>query len=342
MNRTWKSASSIVLGVGSVALAVLLVLLLLKLTKVDLRSTIHLLATVKPFWFSAVIALTGINSWLAAEKWRIANTAAGDGRPSMWASFALTAIGGGLGHVLPAQMATALARAAGARALGGGTMLSAGATTIFEQIFDFLVFLCFAFVSVSTLALGGRAGLWSALVLIVLPACWLAAGHGANRIAAGVTWLIRRVPSPIPLDRFAAGFAAVGQAEPRLVRLLFLISVVRFAILVALCSAMTTAVGLQVSPWQLAAAVPFAVIAMGLAVTPAGLGATEWAMAGALIAFGVATHTAVQWVVLSRVLSTVAAVILGAVGGLMATWLWHGRGQARKKVESGVRAGVRS
>jgi uncharacterized membrane protein YbhN (UPF0104 family) len=328
------------IAIGSLALATVLLFLLLKLTRVDLGSTIHLLAAVRPLWFGAVVALTAVISWLAAEKWRIANRAAGGPAPSMWSSFALTAVGGGLGHVLPAQMATAFARATGARVLGAGTMLRAGATTIFEQIFDFLVFLCFALVSALTLALHGGVQAWLEIAVPVIVPCWLAAGHATRLMAAGVAWLLRRLPRRLSGQRFAAGFLAVGEADPRLARRLFLISVLRFAVLVGVCASMTAAVGLRVTVWQVAAAIPFAVIAMGLAVTPAGLGVTEWAMAGALLAFGVEMRTAVQWVVLSRILSTLASLLVGALGVLMAAGLWHSRDQAPIAVATEARDGL--
>lgn len=322
--------TSLLFGLVSFALSLLVIFPLLGLAKVNLGRTLHLLASVSLLWFAALVGLTLVNAFLAAEKWRVANVIAGPGPPSLWVSFSLTAVGVGLGQVLPVPVATALARAVGARALGHGTMLRAGATTLFEQIFDVIVLGCIALVSFATLVLGGGPILWVALVLIVLFSCWLAAGRGTQSLAVAVKGILRRLPPRLRSARLGAALDALGCADRRLVRLLLLFSVLRFVTLVALSAVITAAVGLHISLWQLAAALPFAVIAVALAATPAGLGVNEWAMSAALFAFGTTMHTAVQWVVLSRILSTVASAAVGAIGGAIALCLWRIRAQRRR------------
>lgn len=311
---------------GAVALAVSLLLLvpLLGLAKVDLGATLRILGAAKPVWLAAVVVLTAVNVLLAAAKWRTANVFAGAAPPAWPTAFSLTAVGVGLGQALPVQVATATARALGARALGQGTMLRAGATSLLEQAFDVAIYGAVALVSVATLMLRGGEVLWLVLAALVLGGGWLLAGHAMRWSAGGGGWLLRRLGREKTAPRLRATLAALERPDDRFARRLVLLSAARFITLVALATALTLAVGLAVSPWQLAAALPFAVIAIALVATPAGLGVNEWAMSGALFAFGVTMHTAVQWVVLSRVLSTGASVLVGGVGALLAVLQWRG------------------
>ena len=69
---------------------------------------------------------------------------------------------------------------------------------------------------------------------------------------------------------------------------------------------------------QIAAALPFVVFAMALAVTPGGVGVNEWAFVAALVAFGVDFETATQCALVNRVLVGVAVLMVGALGAILA------------------------
>jgi uncharacterized membrane protein YbhN (UPF0104 family) len=330
--------SSVVAGFAFLALSLALVVPLVALAKVDLRLTLRLLGSIDRASFAAVVLMTALNTLLAAEKWRLANAITGGPRPPLFTSFALTAIGVGLGQVLPVQLATGLARVVGARVLGAGTMLRAGATTIYEQAFDVAVFGAVAVGSGATLALRGGASLWCLLVAVVLFLGWLAAGLGARSVGGIGLWVLRRGKASARAGRMTTALSALGEVDSRLARKLFLLSTLRYTAVVGISVAITTAVRLPVSPWQLAAALPFAVIAIALTATPAGIGVNEWAMSGALVAFGIPMHTAVQWVLLSRILSTAASALVGFVGAALSIWLRRRLDSSPRKPPTSVRS----
>jgi uncharacterized membrane protein YbhN (UPF0104 family) len=118
--------------------------------------------------------------------------------------------------------------------------------------------------------------------------------------------------------------------QPAVTRRLLALSLLRFAVLVAIAAASAAAVPVEIPVWRLAAALPFAIIGNALAVTPGGLGVNEWAMSSALFAFGTPFATAAQWAIANRILVAVAALAgAGAGAGLFLMAIWHPRLHAR-------------
>src|SRR5689334_6595962 len=70
-----------------------------------LRETFRRLGAADPTWLAVALALTLLNGWFGALKWRACNRNAAGGPPSRLEAFALTAVGMGLGQILPSQIA---------------------------------------------------------------------------------------------------------------------------------------------------------------------------------------------------------------------------------------------
>jgi uncharacterized membrane protein YbhN (UPF0104 family) len=105
-----------------------------------------------------------------------------------------------------------------------------------------------------------------------------------------------------------------------LARRLVMLSVFRFLVVVLMSVETAEAIGMHIPLWQMAAAVPFVVIASVLALTPGGLGVNELTSVTALKMFGTPLAVGAQWALANRVLIAVsyfvvalcAAIVLGA------------------------------
>ena len=130
-----------VLWAGSAALTVILILILIRISKLDFHVTLQQLRSVSWVAFTRLVLLTGLHVFLSSQKWRCVDNSlrrSSDSTPSRTTSFALTSFGVALGQVLPVQVSMSIARTLGTylhgRALRRGTV-----GTLFEQSFDVLI-----------------------------------------------------------------------------------------------------------------------------------------------------------------------------------------------------------
>jgi len=309
---------SLVVTIGSVVLALALLVALVIGAQVDLKGVLRLLADVRPLPVLALIALTALHALLAAEKWRLVEgrLTRGTALPRRLC-FAFTAIGMAAGQVLPMQVATALTRSLGARIVTGSGAMRGALATVFEQMFDVIVAVLCGLVSLACLWRGDLRW-WAGGAAAVLVVCMLTAGPAAAAAGAATAWLA------MLRSRWAARLAQLGRAltgcglfDATLARRLFVLSVLRMVVLWLMAVATTQSVGLDISLLQLAAALPLVVVASALALTPANIGINEWTFAAAFTAFGADFEVAAQWALVNRVLVAVAALAVGGIGAAL-------------------------
>jgi hypothetical protein len=280
-----------------------------------------------------IVALTAVNGWIGAVKWRLCNIEGLERAPGRLSSFALTAVAMGLGQILPSQIAGALARSVGAHIGGATSAARGGATTVFEQSFDVIIVFYLAGASlVAWLSGAGAAVFWPAAVLFTL--IGLAATEGAFRLANAH---LSKLP-PDGEGRLLAMARAIvrsGCADRALGRRLYVLSLARFVVFVLIAVEIAQGIHVGLPLWMLTAALPFAVMAIALVATPGGLGANEAAMTGALTALGAPLDGALQWAIAARLVVLAAGLCVGAFGLALFTAItsirkW--RGQAAEPI----------
>lgn len=311
------------LAIASVALAIVLIALLIKVSRVDLRVTLQQLRAVKLFSFAKLVLLNVLLVCFSSEKWRSIDAAwrhSSDSVPSRTTSFTLTSAGLALGMILPVQVAMATARTLGTY-VHGRPLKRGTAGTLLEQGFDLMTVAFLAVASAATRLFRGGAPMWavSAAVMIALALLavspsirlirWLAASYNAKTAA--------------PRNRILRSFWELqhsGVLNTALACRLVMLSVGRFVVVVLMSIQSAEAIGLHIPVWQMAAAIPFVVFAGVIALTPGGLGVNELTSVTALKIFGTPLAVAAQWALANRVLvaasfflvAAFAAIILGA------------------------------
>jgi hypothetical protein len=303
---------------ASAILGVLLLALLFVSTDLDLAALGRLLLRVRLHQLAEIVLLLGLNNALAGEKWRLiamrlgAGDAAAMPRPLY---FAFTSVGVALGQIVPAQLSLLLSRSIGAH-LHGGSALSRGVTaTLFDYFFDVVVAAFFAAASILVLLVGGGEWLWGLSALAICLAGFSLYGVGARLIA-----VLARVASGFGsrIEAVSGALALTSLLTPDIGRRLLAISLLRYAVLVAMGAVSAAAVDLDLPFWHIAAALPFAVVANALALTPGSLGVNEWTVSSALFALGTPLSVSAAWALVNRVLVAVAAVFWGVAGVLIA------------------------
>ncbi len=299
----------------SVGLAAALIILLIKIGKVDLRVTMQQLKSVSLTSIAKLVLLNVLMVCFSTEKWRTIDAAwrrPSDLVPSRTTSYALTSVGLAIGIVLPLQLAMATARTLGTYFHGGALKRGTGGTLL-EQGFDVYTVCFLAAASAMTWYRRGGAKTWAicASISIVLA---LLAVEPAVRITR---WLAGRWEAPTggPFSRRLLSVWELlhsGILHASLARRLVVLSVLRTGVVVLMSIQTAEAVGLNIPFWRMAAAIPFVSVATIVVLTPGGLGLNDLAGAGALRIFGTPFATGAQWVLANRVLVSASYLLLAA------------------------------
>jgi uncharacterized membrane protein YbhN (UPF0104 family) len=292
----------------SAALTVFLIVLLIKISKLDVRVTVQQLKSVSWVSFSELVLLTGLHVYLSSLKWRRVDAnlrRSSDSAPSGTMSFALTSTGVALGQILPVQLSMSIARTLGTyfhgRAVKRGTV-----GTLFEQAFDVLIVGFLVIASGITRFYRGGGLMWTLSALAMT---------GFAMLAIGPLIQLTRRQVFAPTNRMLRGIGKLQQSglmNPALARQLMGLSAARFVIQVLMAGQTAEAIGVHIPLWHLAAAMPFVIIACVIVVTPGGLGVNELSYATTLHLFGTPLNAGAQWALANRVLVASSCLVVAA------------------------------
>jgi uncharacterized membrane protein YbhN (UPF0104 family) len=303
------------LWTASAALTVFLLVLLIKVSKLNLHVTVQQLRSVSWFSFAKLVLLTALHVYLSSVKWRRVDASlrhSSDSAPSRTMSYALTSTGVALGQILPVQLSMSAARTLGTyfhgRALKRGT-----GGTLFEQAFDVVIVGFLAIASGVTRFYRGGGMMWTVCALTMTGFAMLAVTPAVKLVRAQVVSLNAR-PEP-PHNRILKSIANLQQSgllNPALARQLMGLSAARFLIQVLMAGETAEAIGVHIPLWHLAAAMPFVIIACVIVVTPGGLGVNELSYATTLHLFGTPLNVGAQWALANRVLVASSCFVVAA------------------------------
>jgi uncharacterized membrane protein YbhN (UPF0104 family) len=303
------------LGVASVSLTIFLIGLLIKVGKIDFRTTLQQLRSVSLISFGSLVLLTGLHIYLSSQKWRFVDAALrgpSDSVPSKTMSFALTSIGVALGQVLPVQLSTSAVRTLGTYFQGGALKRGAGGT-LFEQSFDVVIVGFLAIASGVTRFYRGGGMMWTLCASAMIAFALFAIGPSVRLIRWQVISLAAGTVAPRNrIIRTLADLQQSGLLSAGLARRLMALSAARFVIQLLMAAEAAEAIGAQIPLWHLAAAMPFVIIACIIVITPGGLGVNELGYATALNLFGTPLAVGAQWALANRFLVGSSCLVVAA------------------------------
>ncbi len=308
----------VLLALGSIMLGVLLIVLLIRIGKIDLRLTLFQLEHARRSALAKLVFLNGILVYLSSEKWRSVDATLRhppDSAPSRIAAFAVTSAGMTLGLVIPVQFGMTAARTLGThvygRALKRGT-----AGTLFEQSFDLLVVAFLAVASGLTCFFKGSELMWTIFAVAMTMLALLAVGPAIKVARRPASYVANAPKRHDRIGRIQQGISNLrhsGVLNAQLARRLLVLSVARFAVIVLMAVEVAEAIGAPIPLWRIAAAIPFVVIACVIAITPGGLGVNELTYAAALSMFGTPFSVGAQWALANRVLGVASCILIATI-----------------------------
>jgi uncharacterized membrane protein YbhN (UPF0104 family) len=305
---------------ASVALGVILVALLIRVGKIDLRLTLLQLESVSRVAFVKLVLLNGLLVYLSTAKWRSIDDVLrrpSDSVPSKTTSFGITSAGMALGLVLPVQVGMAAARTLGTY-VHGRPIKRGTAGTLFEQSFDLLMVVFLAVASGATWFFSGGAVMWVACAAAMTALALLAVGPLIGLIrSAGASYSARITAPDNRILRAVWELQHSSLLNATLARRLVMLSAARFCVVVLMAAQTAEAIHAPIPLWHMAAAVPFVFIATIIAVTPGGIGVNELTSATALKFFGTPLATAAQWSLANRFLVTASCFAVATCASIM-------------------------
>jgi uncharacterized membrane protein YbhN (UPF0104 family) len=291
----WRLALS---GIG-IAVGLAMCVTLLRLSGHGLDYLMAALRRVNPSLAVGAGLGMAINYMLAAKKWQRVEACLSGSSHTFAHAWSATAIGMGVGQILPTVVSSALVRGLGnrvARHSGRHGAIASG----WEQLFDLAAAAVLAGPCSAVLLLGHRE---------------LALVAAAVALIAGELCCVRAARCLVRLARLNTSLATPG-----LSRLLWRMSVVRIVILMAVTVVISHAFALNIRSWELAAAVPTVVLASVLSFIPAGLGVNELTFVGLLGSAGTPVPIGAAFALLNRTLQVCIACALAICGCALIDW----------------------
>jgi hypothetical protein len=232
-----------------------------------------------------------------------------------------TTFGALLGQVMPFQLGVALARwFAGKFGVGPSAGLSLGAT-LYEQLFDAIILLAAALVSILGLALRPGPIGWLALILCsaAFVATWTSAWFSPILVMVGRC--LDRIPAgkaPKSMLEFQAALKRMAGFSPWVLRRLAVLSILRYGTTLAWIAIVMGALRMWNFVGPMAIGLPL-ITAIGIVpITPGSLGVTEWTWSAILLSAGATMGAAGLFALTMRIVNIGALLMLI---GLLATVL---------------------
>lgn len=305
--------------VASFALSGFLIVVLVKVGKINLHATLEHLRHVSRIAFAGLVVLTALHIYLSNLKWRKIDAflrRSSDSAPSGTASFAFTSLGVVLGQILPVQISMSAARTIGTY-FYGSPLKRGTAGTLFEQSFDVLIVGFLAIASAITWFCRGGAAVYIIATAVMALISVLAVAPSIRAVQSLVSATANRKRPGNRIIRRFAEMDRSGFLNASLARQLMMLSAARFVIQVLMAWEVAEAVGAHISVWQLAAATPLVTIAYALAIAPGGLGISELSYAFVLNLFGTPLSVGAQWALENRVLVFLSCLLIASCGSVL-------------------------
>lgn len=316
------SLRRVLLTISSVALSAVLIFLIIRIGKIDLRSTWHQIEGTHRTIFIKLVLLNVLLVYLSTEKWRSVDAAlrhASDSVPSRTTSFGVTSAGMALGLVLPVQLGMSVARTLGTH-FYGSPLKRGTAGTLLEQSFDLLIVVFLTVASGATWLAGGGGVMWASSAVAMIALALLAVGP----LIRLIRWLSSCLANAVARQnrrwgalRSLSELLHSGILSAGLARRLVVLSAARFIVVVLMAGETAQAIGAPIPLWNMAAAIPFVFLACLVGVTPGGLGVNELASASALKIFGIPFSVGAQWALANRVLGVASCFLVAALAATL-------------------------
>jgi uncharacterized membrane protein YbhN (UPF0104 family) len=300
---------------ASIGLGLGLLVVLIRIGKIDLSLTLQHLRSVRGLTFAKLVLLNAVLIFISTEKWRRVDAALRhptDEIPSKSVAFGVTSAGMALGLVLPVQIGMSTARTLGTY-FYGRPFRRGTAGSLFEQSFDLLIVCVLGMASGLTLLYGGGAVIWCVCAFLFTGLAILAAAPCMQFIR----WMTRKVAGKLSeTDRLGAELRQLAVLEEtgllgsRLARQLISLSAIRFVVMVFMTAQTAEAVNSHVALWKWAAMTPFVAFANVLAITPGGVGVNEATSVSILRLLGIPLAVSTEWSLVNRVLVTASSFIV--------------------------------
>jgi len=271
-----------------------------------------------PKWLLlAVLATTAVIQAITSWRWKIAIDwlSPDHGRLSFLELLNATTVGTALGQVLPMQVSLSLGRWWLAREARGKWIVG---TTLYEQMFDFVVLCAGAIGAAVAIVLAGSPAVSLAVFAVAVACGTLAVRHA---FSAGHWIAVRMVRGKGHIaaigERLAGPLATAKGAPTRVLVVLGTTSIAKLLLLVVRAVAIAAVFAPAARMWTVAIGYPLIGLAVANPFTPGALGVAEWSWTGLLMLAGSSASAAGVAAIVLRILNLTALGVVMVAAGVL-------------------------
>lgn len=290
------------------------------------RHDLHLILRLDPYWVALCFAGTAGIALCAALKWQVSLKALGEVEATHFGSLLhYFMMGKAFGLLLPMDLSDLGVRTMSLKFDHSMPLGRASYSVYLDRTFDLILTAILVVPSVLFIAGAITAGLSMALYGIAFTAGLLSFvffGRQSMGLLSGLFRLLFRLVCRIPyIGRMAARESEIDRLDSsevtHIAPQLFLLSGVKFLFMALRYFSIAAAIGIALGYWEITAFVPSAQFAALFALTPGGLGITDWSWSGLLYKIGVGKELIVPYLISLRLVITLSIIILATVSRLV-------------------------
>lgn len=305
----------------SMALAVFLLYLLVKVSKLDFSTYWEAVKSAKPLFVLLVAVATFAQLWLAATKWALVTRRLVPDVSFRKGFFMFhMALSAAAGIVVPRTVGWVGIRSAAVKYSGRTSLLHAGFAAVYDQCFDMLVSLLILPAALLYVFCNLEA-LWAVgLTVLLLSGFLFVLSRFQDRVIGFLAGLYRVARRVLRRERHegAAETGSPGTSvfNPGQSVRLFLLSILRYAVLAARAYCVALALDVDIGFSAILFAFPVLQFLTLIGLTPRNIGIAEWGWVGMLSLLGVSAQDATEFSLTLRIFATLSVLCVAFVSWL--------------------------
>jgi len=307
-----------------IILATLLIIVLVYFGNVDFQQLGTFFSQLNIFHILIIIFSSLFHMTTSALKWQLVLKAfhhdnANHNPPFSFHLF-YTTLGANLGQVMPIHISSMITRGIGLKAHYQGSTLSGAASSGFEQIFDILIPLVLLLPTIFVLTFDMDLSTWLAISAFIL----ILSGLLLPLVSIKLVESILRLIGPMAeqpkrtffLRKSLDTVLKINNLDKTLMTKLYWLSVIRFFSLLIRALVVVSVIASTITYSAVTIALPGVVSTNIIALTPGGLGISEWGWTGLLLLQNVSMQDAVAFALLNRIVMILGLLTILAFSAL--------------------------
>ncbi|MET0082513.1 MAG: lysylphosphatidylglycerol synthase transmembrane domain-containing protein [Sedimenticola sp.] len=304
-------------------IAILLLYLVFEKTGIYLSTILSTIQSTPTWLFILLLATTLLQIFISALKWRLVTQKVSTSHSikinnGFYVFY--TALGASLGQLIPVHISSIITRSLALRAHGNLNIKKGAFTSLYEQAFDLLIPIILVPSSLIAYIFDYSVTGWLLLSLAsIFLGGWIVSEAGEKLSRSVCRYMDRKKLKSAFHERIHDILQACiesGLFENKFLRRIFYLSTFRFISILFRAILIAMLIGSAITALDVAKAFPLVQTTLLIAITPGGLGISEWSWIGIFNAIGVNLDEAGLFAIVHRIYIVLTVFLICIVSGI--------------------------